>query len=281
MRGVLHFDALKDVAEYIDEKVIAYIDSDTSESFESFENFSVFAFDWYDIEKKSRINHKITVYLDREDLFFFCSDDESYENATVCYNWANEDNLIPNDLCLYRFFSQMLKDDMNILDKYELMITDVEDDILDGADKECLAKIIEYRRELLQLKRYYTQLVVAFSEFESNENGLLSGNCEHLFSILSGRADRLCTAASSLRDYVAQVREAYQSQIDIALNGLMKVFTVIAAIFLPLTLIVGWYGMNFKNMPELSWKWGYPVVIALSIAVAGILLVAFKKKKYF
>lgn len=76
------------------------------------------------------------------------------------------------------------------------------------------------------------------------------------------------------------MREAYQSQIDIEQNSLMKFFTLITAIFLPLTLMVGWYGMNFKNMPELASRYGYPVFIVVSILVSIFLIRYFKKKKW-
>ena len=71
---------------------------------------------------------------------------------------------------------------------------------------------------------------------------------------------------------VSQLREAYQSQLSIRQNDLMKVFTVVTAIFLPLTLIVGWYGMNFANMPELHWRYGYPCVFIVSIGIVLALL---------
>jgi magnesium transporter len=82
------------------------------------------------------------------------------------------------------------------------------------------------------------------------------------------------------RDYVSQVREAYQAQVDIDQNTIMKVFTVITSIFLPLTLLVGWYGMNLR-MPEFSWDYGYPFVILLSVIVVSLCVVFFKKKKWF
>jgi magnesium transporter len=83
-----------------------------------------------------------------------------------------------------------------------------------------------------------------------------------------------------ITDYVTQVREAYQSAVDIDLNRIMKVFTVITAIFLPLTLIVGWYGMNLQ-MPEYAWPYAYPAVIAVSVCVAGLCVAYFKKHKWF
>lgn len=85
----------------------------------------------------------------------------------------------------------------------------------------------------------------------------------------------------TLRESAEQAREAYQAQIDIEQNNVMKIFTVLTAIFLPLTLLVGWYGMNFQYMPELGWKYGYVYVIGLSVVTCVICFVLFKKKKWF
>ena len=83
-----------------------------------------------------------------------------------------------------------------------------------------------------------------------------------------------------LREYSTQLREVYQAQIDIRQNKIMKILTVVTTIFLPLTLIVGWYDMNFKYMPELSWKYGYLAVILLS-AVIVFFCVRICRKKHF
>ncbi len=78
-----------------------------------------------------------------------------------------------------------------------------------------------------------------------------------------------------------QVREIYQSQIDIRQNQIMKVLTVVTTVFLPLSLIAGWYGMNFSGMPELQWPFGYPLVILISVLVVAVTCWFFKKKHYF
>ena len=83
----------------------------------------------------------------------------------------------------------------------------------------------------------------------------------------------------NLREYVTQVREAYQAQIDIEQNRIMKVFTIISGIFLPLTLLVGWYGMNLR-MPEFRWTYGYPLAIILSVVIVIVCLIFFKRKKW-
>ena len=100
------------------------------------------------------------------------------------------------------------------------------------------------------------------------------------FSILQNRAERFRSIVLNLRDYVTQMREAYQSQIDIQQNQLMRLFTVITAIFLPLNLLVGWYGMNFKNMPELAWRYGYLGVIIISVIICVFLIIWFKKRRW-
>ena len=76
-----------------------------------------------------------------------------------------------------------------------------------------------------------------------------------------------------------QVRDLYQAQLDIKQNRIMTVLTVVTTIFMPLTLIAGWYGMNFRYMPELESRWGYPIVIAVSLLIAIVSLIFFKKKK--
>ena len=85
---------------------------------------------------------------------------------------------------------------------------------------------------------------------------------------------------TSLREYVAQLRDLIQARLDVKQNKIMTVLTVITSIFLPLTLIAGWYGMNFKYMPELEWKYSYPAVIVISAVIVVVCLWWFKRKKW-
>jgi magnesium transporter len=132
----------------------------------------------------------------------------------------------------------------------------------------------------LTLKLYYEQLLEIYEAIEQNENGLIDPRELRHFKILTGRANRLYNGVLNLRDYVTQVREAFQTQIDINLNSVMKVFTVITSVFFPLTFIVGWYGMNLR-MPEFGWRLGYPFVVGIIVVTAAATLYYFKKKKWF
>ncbi len=100
----------------------------------------------------------------------------------------------------------------------------------------------------------------------------------NVFGFYARRVERLQKNVLVLREYVIQVRESYEAETDISLNRMMRLFTVVTVIFLPLTLIAGWYGMNLK-MPEYHWLWSYPAVIAVSVLIVVLTIIIFKKEK--
>jgi magnesium transporter len=87
-------------------------------------------------------------------------------------------------------------------------------------------------------------------------------------------------SAASLRDHTMQVRDLYHAQLEVRQNRIMTLLTIVTTIFMPLTLITGWYGMNFTHMPELDSPYGYPLVIASALVIAISSLLYFKKKKW-
>lgn len=181
---------------------------------------------------------------------------------------------------LYRFLDRLTRQDILCLEALEQELSLLEESVMMGAKSDYLAQIVDLRNRMMMLKRYYVQLLRLCQDMEENENGLISRRQLKRFRMMTRRVERLLDTTDSLRDYVSQVREAYQSQVDINLNNLMRIFTVLTAVFSPLTLIVGWYGMNLR-MPESRWAWGYPMVIVISLAVCVATVVLFKKKKWF
>jgi len=181
---------------------------------------------------------------------------------------------------LYILLHRLTSMDNVILKEIESQIAELEEQVMEDPHTDFTKRIIELRKQLLFLKRYYEPLLDIAEGLEENENGLIEEGALKYFGILKDRINRLNNNVLHLRDYVTQVREAYQAQVDINMNHIMKLFTVITAIFLPLTLIAGWYGMNFHYMPELKWIYGYPAVIILSIIVALLSLIYFRKHHY-
>lgn len=176
------------------------------------------------------------------------------------------------------------KNDGILLGKIESKIMNLEEQTLESADTELKInnnEISAVRRQLHPMYQMYEQLLDALEDMMEDENELYSETDKRYSNRIHNRVERLYKTVINLRDYVSQVREAYQAQIDIGLNKIMKVFTVISAIFLPLTFLVGWYGMNFQSMPELPWKYGYIFVIGLTLAIIVGCLIIFKRKKWF
>lgn len=181
---------------------------------------------------------------------------------------------------LYQFFDELTAGDSFFLERMEQKIFDMEESMMRNLDGDYINRILDLRRQLMALKRYYEQLLDIFEAMEENENGLLGKKTARAFGILTSRTDRLADGVISLRDYVSQVRESYQAQVDITQNQVMKLFTVITAIFLPLNLIAAWYGMNLK-MPEYHMAVFYPVVILISVLVVIGCFWYFKKHRWF
>ncbi len=178
------------------------------------------------------------------------------------------------------FFEQLLSKDGGALEAYEERIVHLEEQIEKGTTGRGFnGEILSLRRKLLIAHNYYEQLYEIAETFAENEAELFCQKRLRYFRSLQDRILRLSANTQLLRDSLAQAREAYQAALDYGANRIMKVFTVVTTVFLPLTLIVGWYGMNFKAMPELTWKFGYPGVILLSVAVVVVCFLFFRRKK--
>ena len=280
MQAVLLWKDMDQVADRMDKAVFQYVEAHQAESFEAFDTFDLLAFDWYDVHKGGK-SDKILVYIDREDLFFFCRGEAAEQYVRGAVQELNGSGVTDNQQLLYRFFAGLFKGDMAYLEKLEAKINEGEGIILEGRAKDdAPRRIAAWRRELLRLKRYYEQLDAIFDEMGDNDNGLLREDILGRMTVLGRRTDRYLQKVCSLQELVAQLREAYQSQLAIQQNDLMRVFTIVTVLFLPLTLITGWFGMNFVNMPELQSEWGYPAIIAASVLLVAGLLWFFRHKKW-
>lgn len=275
MQKVLYLNQIKEIANEIDQELVDYINEGQIQTFESFKNFDFIAFDWYDIHKIAPVPSQIMIYIDKEDIFFLCESDASYQK--VCSIFKLEES---NEDLLYNFFSNLIKGDNQYLEEIEEELSHLEEEIINGNKHSCIEEMLDTRKELLQFKKYYEQLIMIFEDMLANNNQLFSTESLRSLTILNSRIARVLSNVLNLREYVTQIREAYQSQIDIEQNQLMKVFTVVTSIFLPLTLIAGWYGMNF-NMPEFAWRYGYPMVIGLSVITCIVWYFFTKWKKWF
>lgn len=176
-------------------------------------------------------------------------------------------------LQFHQFLLELTASDIYRLETLENMIIALEDRLFltTSPSGDGIKDIIKVRKDLLKAKRYYEQM-----QFLSDEMSAV----DPAFSFIDKKFDRLMEFVLHLQSYIESVRDAYQAQIDIEQNQIMKFFTVVTTIFTPLTLITGWYGMNF-TMPEYDWSRGYSYVTGLSLIVVLGLVMLFHKKKWF
>ena len=181
---------------------------------------------------------------------------------------------------LHDFLEQIVVRDLSILESYESELNEIEDEVLASDGPGNLARVNEIRSDIRRLLVHYEQLIDMTQELEENENGFFSEDNLRYIHLFMNYILRRHSTATSLRDYAIQVRDLHNTQLEVRQNKTMTLLTVITTIFMPLTLIAGWYGMNFRYMPELEWRFGYLAVFVLSVAVIVCCLILFKKKKW-
>ena len=181
---------------------------------------------------------------------------------------------------LYDFLDYIVKDDLRLMEKYDSELDSMEHSIIEGDENLPSGRLNDIRNDIRYLQIHYEQLMDLAAEFEENENGFFDLDNLRYFRLFIDRAERLHEESMSLRDYTMQLRDLYKAHLDQKQNRIMTVLTVVTTIFMPLTLIVGWYGMNFRYMPELEWRWSYPAVIAASVFIVVVSLIFFKLKKW-
>ena len=181
---------------------------------------------------------------------------------------------------LYDFLEQIIEGDLTIIENYETELDKIEDAILAGAAEGSLKRVNRIRSIVRMLIIHYDQLTDMVQELEENENGFFDEDNLRYIHLFMNRMERLYNRATALRDHALQVRDLYREQLEVRQNRTVTLLTVVTTIFMPLTLIVGWYGMNFRYMPELDSRLGYPLVIVVSVLIVVGMLLFFKKKKW-
>lgn len=180
------------------------------------------------------------------------------------------------------FLDALIANDTRFIEDRGNEITELETDVVkDDTDNDFSLDLLNLKKDMLTMHNYYEQLIDITEALEENENGIFDSEDMMYISNIANKVIRLREDVDSLSSSINHLQDAYSSSLDLKLNHTMKVFTVLTSIFFPLTLITGWYGMNFTTMPELTWKFGYIYVIILSVVVVAVLMLIGKRKKWF
>ncbi|MCQ2494734.1 MAG: magnesium transporter CorA [Lachnospiraceae bacterium] len=226
------------------------------------------------------ISHRVIFFaIDERGIVFICEDGTAQKMIDVIK--ARKKWKFPSlERFIYDFLECIVSDDLMLLEKYEKELDKMEDSILDGKLDDVMERIVEIRSLVMDFRVHYEQLMDVAQELEENENNFFSSKKLRFFRLINERVGRLLDIVSSLREHTILIRDLYNAQMEEKQNRNMAYLTVIATIFTPLTLITGWFGMNFRYMPELDQPWAYPLVAVVCVAIAVVSLIIFKKKKW-
>ncbi|MGH7502865.1 MAG: magnesium/cobalt transporter CorA [Longimicrobiales bacterium] len=154
----------------------------------------------------------------------------------------------------------------------------LEDVVLDDPTRAAMADLHRLRGELLVVRRVVWPLREVFSTLIREENDLISADTKVFLRDTYDHAVQVIDSVETLRDVVSGLIELYLSNVTMRTNDVMKVLTVVGTVFIPLTFIVGVYGMNFDYLPELHWRWSYPLLWLIMILLAGGMLAHFHRR---
>ena len=157
-------------------------------------------------------------------------------------------------------------------------IETVEEEVVADPDRETLQAIYTLKRSLITLRRSVWPLREAVAQLERGESPLIGEQTLVYFRDVYDHTIEVAETVETYRDMISGTLDVYLSSQSSRMNEIMKVLTIIATIFIPLTFIAGVYGMNFAYMPEIRHPWGYPAALASMAVVAGVMLVYFRRK---
>lgn len=281
--GILSAEELEESCNKlnVDKECLAIINKKTNylrNRFEIYENCSVAIISIINKQKK---NNKLAIIINKNNLLITILEDTDNYASEILLECVNNYN---NDFYFEKFivaiFNKMVASSVEIIEKYEDSILKIEDKIVNKKVKININNdIFKIRRILSEYLKYYKSLMTIVEMLIENNNEILDESKNQCLNILDTRLERIKNDIEFLIEDLVHVQDLYGASLDYEQNKTMEIFTVVTTIFLPLTLITGWYGMNFKYMPELNFKYGYLGVIGVSILIIAICIYFFKKKK--
>ena len=184
---------------------------------------------------------------------------------------------------VHALMDRMVDEYMPLIDRFDDQIEGIETQILEGtqkSDRQVIPKIIRIKRSLQMLRRttiYQREILLRLARAEFDE---IPRELVPFYRDVYDHFARVTELVDSYRELVTSLLEAQFSMQSNRMNEIMKRLTIISTIMLPLSLVAGIYGMNFKHMPELEWLWGYPYALGLMLTIAISIVTWFRVKRW-
>jgi magnesium transporter len=184
------------------------------------------------------------------------------------------------DYLAYTLLDIVVDQYFGVLEKLGERIEVLEGRLLGDPGAATLQKIQNLKREMLLLRKWIWPLREIISSLERGDFPGIQENTRIYLRDVYDHTIQVMDSIEIYRDMLSGMLDIYLSSLNNRMNAVMKVLTIIATIFMPLTFLAGVYGMNFKHMPELEWPWGYPLILAVMALVAILMLTLFRRKKW-
>jgi len=185
-----------------------------------------------------------------------------------------------SDYLAYALIDYLVDNYFTILDRIEIKVEELEDSIHESPQESDKSKIYSLKKELLKLRKSVAPLREAIGAFSRSESPLIDLRTESYIRDVYDHTIQIIDNVDSLRDILSGLQDLYISEISLKMNRIMQFFTIITSIFVPLSFLTGLYGMNFKNIPELDYYYGYYILVAFMILITIVMALMFKKKNW-
>ena len=185
------------------------------------------------------------------------------------------------DYLVYSLIDAIVDNYFIILERTGESIEDIEEKVLGNPSTATLNDIHFLKREMIFLRKAVWPLREVVSGLERGDSALVRGSTKVFLRDIYDHTIQVIDTIETFRDMASGMLDIYLSSVNNRMSAVMKVLTIIATIFMPLTFIAGVYGMNFKYMPELEWRWSYPVLWAIIVLIAASMVAYFKKKEWW
>lgn len=220
------------------------------------------------------MEHYVITFKERTDDIF----------NPICKRLENQKSSLrkmSGDYLTYAIVDIIVDEYFVVQDSLDNIIDPLEDSLSGNLSNDTFLTIQKLRRELIIMKRSISPLRELLTEIQHSNSDLLKEETLRFFSDVRDHVLRVLDSLESYRERIVAMHDIYLTSINNKINETMKILTIFASIFIPLTFISGIYGMNFEYMPELKWHWAYPVLWLIFIGITLALLAFFKKKKWF
>ncbi|MBI4642903.1 MAG: magnesium/cobalt transporter CorA [Deltaproteobacteria bacterium] len=184
------------------------------------------------------------------------------------------------DYLVYSLMDLIVDNYFVVLEKFGEALEFLEEEVVKRPTPQTLQDVHRFKYDMIMLRKSVWPLREVIGHLERRESDLIQEATAIYFKDVYDHTIVAIDNIETYRDILSGMLDIYLSSISNRLNEIMKVLTIIATIFMPLTFLAGVYGMNFKHMPELEWLWGYPFAVSLMIVIALSMLHYFRRKKW-